>query len=256
MKPTVPRYLVPFHPKHILHHFVDVLVIGGGIAGMRATMAIDPQLSALVVTKDRLKESNSSYAQGGIAGVLAPDDRIESHVADTLAAGGDLCDQGIVEMVIGEAPAHIRELIEWGTVFDREDGEILLGREGGHSHNRIAHALGDATGQEIMRAMIQRARHELGAQIWQNTFTIDLLTDEGECRGALVWNKTPRQDFCLGQANHSVHWRRGTTLSRDDQSVGGDRRRPRHCLSRGCRTARHGVHAIPSHSALHRWQQS
>jgi len=195
MKPTVPRYLVPFHPKHILHHFVDVLVIGGGIAGMRATMAIDPQLSALVVTKDRLKESNSSYAQGGIAGVLAPDDRIESHVADTLAAGGDLCDQGIVEMVIGEAPAHIRELIEWGTVFDREDGEILLGREGGHSHNRIAHALGDATGQEIMRAMIQRARHELGAQIWQNTFTIDLLTDEGECRGALVWNKHHGKTF-------------------------------------------------------------
>lgn len=195
MNPTIPRYLVPFHPKHIPHHFVDVLVIGGGIAGMRATMAIDPQLSALVVTKDRLQESNSTYAQGGIAGVLDPEDRIENHVADTLAAGGDLCDREVVEMVIREAPDHIRQLIEWGTVFDQEDGEILLGREGGHSHNRIAHALGDATGQEIMRAMIKRARDVLGAQIWQNTFTIDLLTHEGECRGALVWNPNHGRTF-------------------------------------------------------------
>ncbi len=195
---TVPRYLVPFHPKQIPHHFVDVLVIGGGIAGMRATMAIDPRLSALVVTKDRLQESNSAYAQGGIAGVLDPEDRIENHVADTLAAGGDLCDPEVVEMVVREAPDHIRQLIEWGTVFDREEGkegELLLGREGGHSHNRIAHALGDATGQEIMRAMIQRAREELGAQIWQNTFTIDLLTHEGECRGALVWHKHHGRTF-------------------------------------------------------------
>lgn len=195
MTSSVPRYLVPFHPKKIPHHFVDVLVIGGGIAGMRATMAIDPQLSALVVTKDRLRESNSTYAQGGIAGVLAPEDRIENHVADTLAAGGDLCDREVVEMVIREAPGHIRQLIEWGTVFDREDGEILLGREGGHSHNRIAHALGDATGQEIMRAMIKRAREELGAQVWQNTFTIDLLTHAGECRGALVWNQHHGKTF-------------------------------------------------------------
>ena len=195
MNSPIPRYLVSFHPKHIPHHFVDVLVVGGGIAGMRATMAIDPKLSTLVVTKDRLQESNSSYAQGGIAGVLAPDDQIEYHVADTLAAGGDLCDPAIVEMVIREAPEHIRQLIEWGTEFDRDEGEIVLGREGGHSHNRIAHALGDATGKEIMRAMIERARKELGAQIWQNTFTIDLLTHEGECRGALVWNQHHGRTF-------------------------------------------------------------
>ena len=185
---TVPRYLVAFHPKRIPHHFVDVLVIGGGIAGLRATMALDPRLSALVVTKDRLQESSSSYAQGGIAGVIAPDDHLADHVADTLTAGAGLCDREVVEMVVREAPDHIRQLIQWGTVFDREEGELLLGREGGHSHNRIVHALGDATGKEIMRAMIQRARDELGAQIWQDTFTIDLLTHEGACRGALVWN--------------------------------------------------------------------
>jgi len=185
----IPRYLVPFHPKRVPHHFVDVLVIGGGIAGLRATMAIDPRLSALVVTKDTLQESNSSYAQGGIAGVLGADDRFENHVEDTLIAGAGLCDREVVEMVVREAPGHIRQLIEWGTSFDEAEGELLLGREGGHSHNRIVHALGDATGQEIMRAMIARARDVLRAQIWQNTFTIDLLTNDGTCCGALVWNE-------------------------------------------------------------------
>jgi L-aspartate oxidase len=186
---AVPRYLVAFHPKRVSHHFVDVLVIGGGIAGLRATMALDPRLTALVVTKDQLQESNSSYAQGGIAGVLGVDDTFENHVEDTLIAGAGLCDREVVEMVVREAPHHIRQLIEWGTSFDEFEGELLLGREGGHSHNRIVHALGDATGQEIMRAMIARARSVLQAQIWPNTFTIDLLTNDGACCGALVWNE-------------------------------------------------------------------
>jgi L-aspartate oxidase len=192
---TVPRYLVAFHPKRVSHHFVDVLVIGGGIAGLRTTMAIDPRLSALVVTKDQLQESNSAYAQGGIAGVLGVDDRFENHVEDTIIAGAGLCDRKVVEMVVREAPGHIRQLIEWGTSFDKEEGELLLGREGGHSHNRIVHALGDATGQEIMRAMIARARDVLRAQIWQNTFTIDLLTSDDACRGALVWNERHGKTF-------------------------------------------------------------
>lgn len=191
----VPRYLVAFHPKQIPHHFVDVLVIGGGIAGLRATMAIDPQLSALIVTKDELKESSSNYAQGGIAGVIDPDDCFENHIADTLSVGAELCDPAVVEMVVREGPDHIRELIAWGTRFDEQEGELSLGREGGHSHHRIVHALGDATGKEIMRAMIHRARTELGAQVWQDTFTIDLLTHEGRCRGALVWNRHHGKTF-------------------------------------------------------------
>jgi L-aspartate oxidase len=172
-----------------------VLVIGGGIAGLRATMAIDPRLSALVVTKDTLQESNSNYAQGGIAGVLGADDRFENHVEDTLTAGAGLCDREVVEMVVREAPDHIRQLIDWGTNFDTERGELLLGREGGHSHRRIVHALGDATGQEVMRAMIVQARDVLRAQIWQNTFTIDLLTNEAACCGALVWNERHGKTF-------------------------------------------------------------
>ena len=199
---TPPRYLVPFDPKRIPHHFVDVLIIGGGIAGLRAAMEIDRSLTALIITKDEMRESSSSYAQGGIAGVLAPEDRFEDHIRDTLIAGADLCDRETVEMVIREAPGHIRQLIEWGTQFDEEDnGQLTLGREGGHSHNRIVHAMGDATGKEIMRAMIHRAKNDLGAQVWQNTFTIDLLTDpcpdsgEHHCRGALVWNADHGKTF-------------------------------------------------------------
>ncbi|HEV7224123.1 MAG TPA: FAD-binding protein, partial [Pirellulales bacterium] len=142
-----PRYLAPFHPKRMPHHFTDVLIVGGGLAGLRAALAVDPRLRVLVVTKDSLLQSNSNYAQGGIAGVLDPEDRFENHVADTLKAGGDLCDREIVELVVREAPLRIRELMTWGAHFDEEEGELALGREGGHSHDRIVHALGDATGK-------------------------------------------------------------------------------------------------------------
>jgi L-aspartate oxidase len=187
MKPAViPRYLIPFHPKQLPHFFTDVLIIGGGLAGLRAAIAVDPSLSVLVATKDAIEQSNSNYAQGGIAGVLDPDDRFESHVSDTLAAGGSLCDKGVVEMVVREAPQRIRELMEWGTQFDEVDGELVLGREGGHSRNRIVHALGDATGKEVMRAVIDRARQLTNIQILENTWTLDLLTHDGQCRGAII----------------------------------------------------------------------
>src|SRR4051794_1276673 len=192
---NVPRYLVPFHPKRIPHHFADVLIIGGGIAGLRAAMQVDPRLSLLVITKDTMEQSNSAYAQGGIASVIDPDDNFASHVDDTLIAGANLCDREVVEMVVSEAPRHIRQLIEWGTNFDTEQGELQLGREGGHSHRRIVHAMGDATGFEIMRAIIQRVRAQHDAQLWTNTFTIDLLTHEGRCRGALVWHAQHGRTF-------------------------------------------------------------
>jgi L-aspartate oxidase len=184
--PLTPRYLVPFHPRELPHFFADVLVVGGGLAGLRAANAVDPKLSVLVVTKDALFQSNSSYAQGGIAGVLDPDDRFELHVSDTLVAGGTLCDERVVEMVIREAPARIQELIDWGTHFDELAGRITLGREGGHSKSRIVHALGDMTGREVMRAVIERTRRQPHVRIWENTFTLDLLTHEGTCRGAIV----------------------------------------------------------------------
>lgn len=182
------RYLVRFDPKRVPHSFTDVLIIGGGIAGIRAALAIDPNLQSVVVTKDRLKESNSAYAQGGIAGVLDPLDDFSNHVADTLAAGKGMCDREVVELVVRDAPERIRELLKLGAHFDTEDGELALTQEGGHSHRRVAHALGDATGKEVMRALMQRVRDLPTSQIWESTFLIDLLTNEGRCCGALVWN--------------------------------------------------------------------
>ena len=146
MPDITPRYLVPFHPKDVAHRFTDVLIIGGGLAGLRAANAVDPSNSLMMVTKDQLQHSNSNYAQGGIAGVMDPDDNFGNHINDTLTAGGSLCDQDIVGMVIKEAPARIQELIQWGTNFDQDSDGLSLGREGGHSHHRILHALGDATG--------------------------------------------------------------------------------------------------------------
>src|SRR5438477_9131446 len=145
------RYLVSFDARTTFHRFTDVLVIGAGIAGLRAALEVPPNLRVLVVTKDRIRESNSSYAQGGIAGVLSPEDRFENHIEDTLTAGAGLCDRGIVELVVREAPNQIADLIRFGTHFDEEDGRLALTREGGHSHRRIVHALGDATGFEVMR---------------------------------------------------------------------------------------------------------
>ncbi|MBV8318737.1 MAG: L-aspartate oxidase [Planctomycetaceae bacterium] len=183
------RYLVGFDPRDLSHHFTDVLIIGGGVAGLRAALGIGEPHRVLVVTKEEVRESNSMYAQGGIAGVLDPEDHFEDHIADTLAAGKGLCDPEVVTQVVREAPRRISELIGWGTHFDEVNGQVALTREGGHSHARIVHALGDATGREVMRAVIHQTRDRRNIRIWQNSFTIDLLTHEGRCRGAVVWDK-------------------------------------------------------------------
>jgi L-aspartate oxidase len=180
------RYLVSFDAKRVAHYFTDVLIIGGGIAGLRAALELPREFSALVVTKDKVRESNSEYAQGGIASVLSPEDRFENHVEDTIIAGAGLCDRAVVEHVVREAPSQIAELVNIGTHFDLENGSLALTQEGGHSHRRIVHALGDATGHEVMRAIIARARETPNVRIWDDTFTLDLLTHEGRCVGALL----------------------------------------------------------------------
>ena len=185
----VPRYLTNFAPKKVSHRFADVLIIGGGLAGLRAALEIDSSLTVIVITKDAIRQSNSAYAQGGIAGVISPEDKIEFHIRDTMDAGGNLCDLDTVRSVISQGPDRIRELIEMGTKFDHDkvdQTELTLGREGGHSHNRIIHANGDATGAEIMRAVIAKVRSAENIQVIENAFTLDLLKSEQRCRGAVV----------------------------------------------------------------------
>src|SRR3954462_1631907 len=196
------RYLVSFDPRQAYHQFTDVLIIGAGIAGIRAALEVPPDLHVLVLNKDRLDESNSTYAQGGIAGVLSPEDTFQNHIEDTHVAGAGLCDPEVVEMVIREAPQQINDLIRFGVKFDLEGGGLALTREGGHSHRRIVHALGDATGHEVMRAVIAKAKALPNVTLWDDTFTVDLLTDDGKCVGAVLWR--PGVGKVLAWANQTI----------------------------------------------------
>jgi L-aspartate oxidase len=180
------RYLVSFDARTEYHQFTDVLVIGAGIAGVRAALEIPEDLNVLLITKDKLRESNSTYAQGGIAGVLSPEDRFENHIDDTHIAGAGLCDPAVVEMVIREAPQQIADLVRFGVKFDLENGELALTREGGHSHRRIVHALGDATGHEVMRALLARVKQSKNIVTRDEAFILDLLTHDGRCVGAII----------------------------------------------------------------------
>ncbi len=171
----------------------DFLIIGSGIAGLSLALKAAAQGSVAIVTKDRLPESNSAYAQGGIASVWSPEDSFAAHVQDTLIAGAGLCHEDVVKAVVQDGPERIRELIALGTNFSRrpggEEAEYDLGLEGGHSHRRILHA-SDATGQEIIRALIAAVRQQPNIHILEKHLGVDLLihaSPQGrECWGAYV----------------------------------------------------------------------
>ncbi|MGL4944197.1 MAG: L-aspartate oxidase [Thermoguttaceae bacterium] len=191
------RYLAPFHPKRHPHFFADVLIIGGGLAGLRAALAVDPRLQVLVLCKGGLYNSNSHAAQGGIACVWAEGDSVQAHVSDTLIAGCGLCDRDVVEHVVSGGPAELRQMREWGAKFDLDSsGEPILTREGGHGTSRILHADGDATGKELIRTVVAEVLQRPNIRIWENTFAIDLLTARDDCRGALVyWHKQGEKEL-------------------------------------------------------------
>src|SRR6185295_5289315 len=129
----------------------DFLVIGAGVAGMRAAIELAEAGQVLVVAKNSLRESSSEYAQGGIAAALSDDDEVELHEQDTILAGDGLCDRAAVRALVEEGPPAIQELIAWGAEFDRHGSQLDFTREGAHSRNRVLHAHGDSTGREIAR---------------------------------------------------------------------------------------------------------
>ncbi|MDQ3805742.1 MAG: L-aspartate oxidase, partial [Acidobacteriota bacterium] len=162
----------------------DFIVVGSGIAGLRAAVELARAGAGVtVLTKDRREESNTEYAQGGIAVALAEDDGASLHEEDTLAAGAGLCDERAVEVLVEEGPRYIRELIEWGAEFDREGGRLLFTREAAHSRPRILHAHGDATGREIVRALLARAGREPNISFLAHAETESLVVEDGRCRG-------------------------------------------------------------------------
>jgi L-aspartate oxidase len=177
----------------------DFLVLGSGIAGLTCAIECARHGRVVLVTKDRLPESSSSYAQGGIASVWSTEDSFEAHIADTLRAGDGLCHRDVVEVVVREGPDRVRDLIALGTNFDLrgdpEDREYDLGREGGHSKRRILHAL-DATGREVIRALTEAARVSPNIEIRENHLGVDLLLERGAtptCWGAYVLDRDSRR---------------------------------------------------------------
>ncbi|MCE9590510.1 MAG: L-aspartate oxidase [Planctomycetes bacterium] len=190
------RYLIPFRATLLPQVFTDVLVIGAGVAGMRAALAAGehPGAEVIVTAKGDVQQSNTAWAQGGIAAVMAKDDSFESHVDDTLKAGAGLCDEPVVRQVISGGPPLINQLMEWGMRIDRVNpadprSPIAFGREGGHSHSRILHADGDATGRELAITLERRLRAQPNIRLFTNCFSLDLITTEGSaprCVGAIT----------------------------------------------------------------------
>ncbi len=187
----------------------DVLIIGAGVAGLSLAIRLAdkrPDLRIMVLTKTNENESNTSYAQGGVAAVWDADiDNYNKHIEDTLIAGDGLCDREIVEIVVKEGPERVKEIISWGARFDKtQKGEYDLGREGGHSENRILHYK-DITGWEIQRTLNEKVKQYSNIEFHEYYFAIDIITQHHlgrnitrlspniECYGAYVLNKKTKE---------------------------------------------------------------
>ncbi len=180
----------------------DYIIIGSGIAGLTFALKIAPHGRVAIITKKNLAEANTQYAQGGIAAVTKPTDSFDLHVSDTLRAGAGLCKEEVVRTVVEEGPARVQELVDFGMEFTREetistDGERFysLGKEGGHSKRRVLHAK-DATGREVMRALLAAVERTPNISIFEDHIAIDLITThklgrEGDdrCVGAYVLDR-------------------------------------------------------------------
>jgi L-aspartate oxidase len=161
----------------------DFLVLGSGIAGLRAAIGLARHGSVLVVTKDQPTESNTGYAQGGVAVALGTEDHTDLHLTDTLDAGAGIVSSDAARVLVEEGPERIREISAWGARFDREDGRFHFTREAAHSRNRVLHALGDATGWEMARALLEKARNTAGIDVRSFACSTDLLLTDGRVVG-------------------------------------------------------------------------
>ncbi|MBI5196609.1 MAG: L-aspartate oxidase [Nitrospirae bacterium] len=166
---------------------VDFLIIGGGVAGLRAAIELAQRGSVLVLTKDNPAESSTGYAQGGIAVALSDEDEVGIHYKDTIKAGNGLCREDAVKALVEEGPGVIRELISWGAQFDKEGSRLAFTKEAAHSRKRILHAHGDSTGKELERVLINKARSFSSVSRHAFAFTMDLIIADGRCIGAVVF---------------------------------------------------------------------
>ncbi len=188
---------------------VDFLIIGSGIAGLTYALKVAEFGKVIIISKAIADETSTKYAQGGIAAVMSSPDSYKKHIEDTIDAGAGLCNKEIVEMTINESTERIKELIKWGTDFDKQtDGSYSLGREGGHSENRILHHK-DTTGKEIIRALLQAAKDHKNIEILERHFAIDIITQHHlglrvysrtkniQCYGAYILNPDNNEIFSV-----------------------------------------------------------
>src|ERR1700744_1750726 len=164
----------------------EYVVVGAGIAGLRAAIGLSETGRVLVITKEQLGESNTSYAQGGIAVAMGGEEDVSVHLEDTLNAGDGLVNREAAKVLVEEGPLRGDELLQWGTGFDRHNGKLMLTREGAHSRNRILHANGDATGAEIGRSLLAHARALKNITLLEWTMCVDLLVEGDEVVGLTV----------------------------------------------------------------------
>ena len=167
----------------------DFLVIGAGVAGLRAAIELAPAGRVLVLAKREVTDSSTQLAQGGIAAALSDEDEISLHLQDTLNAGDGLCNPDAAKVLVEDAPERIEELIAWGTEFDRDGTKLTFGREGAHSRNRILHADGDSTGREILRALYAKAKTLPEISVREFEFSTDLEIHDGRVCGVRVINE-------------------------------------------------------------------
>ncbi len=190
-RPEHRRYLVPINTAATQQLFTDCLIIGSGVAGLRAAIeAAAADCEIVLVCKKTLEDSNTWNAQGGIASVLGAGDSFASHTEDTLTTGCGICNRDTVEQVVKDGPGLVKELLEWGAEFDKtKDGSVSVTLEGGHSHARVAHALGDNTGRAIAQALVNKVRQFNNITIIENYYAIDLIKNEdGACVGVIGQN--------------------------------------------------------------------
>jgi len=183
--------------------FTDTLVIGTGVAGLQAALGAARAGDVLLVTKDRAEQSATAYAQGGIAAATLPDDTPAQHAADTLTVACGLGHEDVIHRVVGEAPGLIRLLETWGACFNHAGPRLEAVREGGHSQRRIVHAQ-DTTGRELVRVLLAQVRAHPRIRIFEQCFTLDLLTHGGQVVGAVTHHP---------KYGHQMFWATTTILA-------------------------------------------
>jgi len=197
------RYLTNFEPHRLPHLFTDVLVLGSGAAGLQAALYAARTADVLIVTKDRVEQSATAWAQGGIAAATGPDDSPDAHAEDTLAVACGLGHEDVIRQVVGEAQDVIAQLQEAGARFDQRGTVLEAGREGGHSFARIVHAQ-DTTGREILRVLLEQVRRQPRIRIFEQCFAIDLLTFDGRVVGVVTFHP---------KYGHQIFWATTTILA-------------------------------------------